>query len=156
MKFKVIIKGKVHGVGYRIMLINLALEYGIDRFSTFNTKIDGKEAVICLIDAPEWITEEIKNQIQSKKPERALIESIEFEEFQYEIPPIERSMQAFQMEHWGKAIPILLDIRDSVREESQKTRDELGTIIKEESQKTRDELGTIIKEESQKTRDELG
>ncbi len=156
MKFKVIIKGKVHGVGYRIMLINLALEYGIDRFSTFNTKIDGKEAVICLIDAPEWITEEIKNQIQSKKPERALIESIEFEEFQYEIPPIERSMQAFQMEHWGKAIPILLDIRDSVREESQKTRDELGTIIKEESQKTRDELGTIIKEESQKTRTELG
>ena len=144
MKFKVIIKGKVHGVGYRIMLINLALEYGIDRFSTFNTKIDGKEAVICLIDAPEWITEEIKNQIQSKKPERALIESIEFEEFQYEIPPIERSMQAFQMEHWGKAIPILLDIRDSVREESQKTRDELGTIIKEESQKTRTELGNKI------------
>ncbi len=38
MKFKVIIKGKVHGVGYRVTLINLALEYGIDRFSTFNTQ----------------------------------------------------------------------------------------------------------------------
>ncbi len=73
-----------------------------------------------------------------------MVESIEFEEFQYKIPPIERSMQAFQIEHWGKAIPILLDIRDSVREESQKTRDELGTIIKEESQKTRTELGNKI------------
>lgn len=129
MKLKIIIKGKVHEVGYRVKLINLALEYGIDRFSTFNTKIDGKEAVVCLIDAPDWIVEKIKDRIQTEKPERALVESIEFEDFQYEIPPIERSMQAFQMEHWGKAIPVLLEIRDSVREESQKTRDELGSKI---------------------------
>ncbi len=163
MKFKVIIKGKVHGVGYRVMLINLALEYGIDRFSTFNTKIDGKEAVICLIDAPEWIAEEIKNRIQSEKPEGALVESVEFEEFQYEIPPIERSMQAFQMEHWGKAIPILLDIRNSVREESQKTRTELGNKI--DSAKTeiggkmdllRSDLKEYIEINFKKLSDEMG
>ena len=31
MKLKIILKGKVHGVGYRVRLINMALEYGIDR-----------------------------------------------------------------------------------------------------------------------------
>jgi hypothetical protein len=31
MKLKTTITGKVHGVGYRVKLINMALEYGIDK-----------------------------------------------------------------------------------------------------------------------------
>ena len=42
MKLKIIVKGRVHGVGYRVKLINMALEYGIDRFGVFNVEIDGK------------------------------------------------------------------------------------------------------------------
>jgi hypothetical protein len=48
---KLIIKGKVHGFGYRVKLIQLALEYGIDRFNVFNIFINKKQAVICLVDA---------------------------------------------------------------------------------------------------------
>jgi len=99
MKLKIIIKGKVHGVGYRVKLINIALEYGIDKFSVFNTFIDGKEAVICLVEAPDDIIEIIKQRIKAEKPEKAVIESISFEDYRYKIPPIERCMQAFQMEH---------------------------------------------------------
>ena len=44
------------------------------------------------------------------------------------------------MEHWGKAIPVLLEIRDSIREEGDKTRQ----TVREESEKTRKELGEKI------------
>lgn len=144
MKLRITIKGRVHGVGYRVKLINLALEYGIDRFSVLNAEIDGKQAVICLIDAPDEIAEIVKHRIEREKPDKAVVESISFEEYRYDVPPIERCMQAFQMEHWGKAIPILLDMRDK--------QDETIKVIREESEKTR----IVVREESQKTREELG
>ena len=161
MKLKIIIKGKVHGVGYRVKLINMALEYGIDKFSVFNVEIDGKQAVICLVEAPDDIIEIIRERIKVEKPEKAVVESISFEDYRYEIPPIERCMQAFQMEHWGKAIPILLDMRDR-QDETLKEIKEVKEIIKKESEKTRVELGAkidsvkvTVKEESEKTRVEL-
>ncbi len=77
MKVKITITGeKVHGVGYRVKLINIALEYGIDRFSVFNTFIDGKEAVVCLIDAPDEIIELFKQRIEAEKPEKAIVEEV--------------------------------------------------------------------------------
>ncbi|MEM0215221.1 MAG: acylphosphatase [Archaeoglobaceae archaeon] len=110
MALKIIIKGKVHGVGYRVKLINMALEYGIDRFAVFNTFTNGKEAVMILVDAPEEILELLKERIKAEKPEKAIVESVEFLECRFSVPPIERSMQAFQIEHWGKAIPIMLNM----------------------------------------------
>jgi acylphosphatase len=157
MKIRGIVKGKVHGIGYRSLLINMALEYGIDKFNTFNTKISGQEAVICLIDSSDEIVENMKNRIKEEKPDRAIVESIEFEDYKYEVPPIERCMQAFQMEHWGKAIPILLDIKDcqvstlysvkkvekAIVEESEKTRDELGRKVEEVGNKV-DKVGEKV------------
>ena len=173
MKLKIIIKGKVHNVGYRVKLITIALEYGIDKFNVFNTFSDGRQAVVCLVEAEDRILEEFKKRVKEEKPEKALVEEIKFESYGYDVPPIERCMQAFQMEHWGKAIPIMLgmlDRQDSmlekqdrmlekqeetirvIREEGEKTRE----VVKEESEKTRRELTTVIREESKKTRQELG
>ncbi|WP_048085495.1 acylphosphatase [Archaeoglobus veneficus] len=87
MKLRITIKGKVHGVGYRVKLINMALEYGIDRFGVFNVEIDGKQAVTCLIDAPDEIVEIIKQRIKAEKPEKAVVESVDFEDYKYEVPP---------------------------------------------------------------------
>ena len=142
MKVKIVITGKVHGVGFRVKLINTALEYGIDRFSVFNTFIDGKEAVICLIDAPEEIVKVFKQKIEAEKPEKALIEDVKVEEYRYDVPQIERCMQAFQMEYWGKAIPILINVLDEIRD--------VKRVVKEESERTRQHLGAKI-DESTKT-----
>ena len=81
MKAKITIKGKVHGVGYRVRLINMALEYGIDRFGVFNVEIDGKQAVMVLVDAPNEIVEIVKQRIEKEKPEKAVVESVSFEEY---------------------------------------------------------------------------
>ena len=154
MKLKIIVKGRVHGVGYRVKLINMALEYGIDRFGVFNVEIDGKQAVMVLVDAPDEIVEIVKQRIEKEKPERAVVESISFEEYEYEVPPIERSIQTFQMEHWGKAIPIMLemlekqDLMIEKQDEMLRKQDEAIKEIKE--------VKETVKEESKKTRDELG
>ncbi len=39
-------------------------------------------------------------------------------------------MSAFQMEHWGRAIPILLDVRDGIDRVEAAVREE-GQLIKE-------------------------
>ena len=111
--------------------------------------------MICLVEAPDDIIDILKQKVKTEKPEKAVVESIEFEDYRYEIPPIERCMQAFQMEHWGKAIPILLDMLEK--------QDETIKVIREEGKKTRKELGAkidsvkeTVKEESEKTRVELG
>ncbi|MCS7122011.1 MAG: acylphosphatase [Archaeoglobaceae archaeon] len=138
MAIKIVIKGKVHGVGYRVKLINLALEYGIDKFTVFNTFINGKEAVVILVDAQKDVLEILKRRIKAEKPEKALVESIEFEEYYYQVPPIERCMQAFQMEHWGKAIPVMLSMlekQDLMIQKIDQTREELGKKIDSVSEK---------------------
>ena len=161
MKLKAIIKGKVHGVGYRVALINMALEYGIDRFSAFNVKLNGKEAVIVLLEAPEEIAEILKARIQTEKPERAEVESITFEEYKYEVPPIERCMQAFQMEHWGRAIPIMLEMlgkQDLMLEKQDLMLEKQDKMLEKQDKmlEKQDTTIKVIKEESEKTRAELG
>ncbi|MEM4540297.1 MAG: acylphosphatase [Archaeoglobaceae archaeon] len=156
MALKIIIKGKVHGVGYRVKLINMALEYGIDRFAVFNTFTNGKEAVMILVDAPEEILELLKERIKAEKPEKAIVESVEFLECRFSVPPIERSMQAFQIEHWGKAIPIMLNMlekqdlmlekQDLVINKLDETKQELGSKIDQ----TREDLAERLDETNAK------
>jgi len=109
MKFKVILKGKkVHDVGYRVFLTNKALSLGVKNFNTFNMFIDGTQSVIALIEADAEIFDFFKGLINTTSPNNAEVENISIEEYTNSIPPIETCMQAFQMEQWGKGIPILV------------------------------------------------
>ncbi len=139
----------------------MALEYGIDRFAVFNVEIDGKQAVMVLVDAPDEVVKIIIKRTKTEKPEKAVVESISFEEYRYDVPPIERSIQSFQMEHWGKAIPILMDIRDK-QDEMLKRQDKMlekqDTMLgrMDSMLKKQDETMNVIREESEKTRVDLG
>ena len=117
MKLKVIIKGrKIHDVGYRVLLVNKALSFGLDNFNTFNTFIDDVQAVIAVIEGNDEIIEEFKAFINTTGPKDADVESINIEEYKNAVPPIERCMQAFQTDQCGKVIQILskcLDKQDS-------------------------------------------
>jgi acylphosphatase len=112
-KLKVIITGsKVHDVGYRVMLVNKALSYGINNFNTFNTYLNDTQVVIAIIEADDEIIEDFRNFVNNFFPKKAIVENILFEEYRNIVPPIERVMQAFQMEQWGKAIPVLVEMLD--------------------------------------------
>jgi acylphosphatase len=125
MKLKIIITGsKVHGVGYRVMLVNKAISLGINNFNVFNTFLQGNQAVFAVIEGDEDVLGEFKDYVNNVKPEETRVDNISFEDYRNAFPPIERVMQAFQMEQWGKGIPILLKMlekQDSVIERQDTT-----------------------------------
>ena len=113
MKLKIIITGsKVHDVGYRVMLVNKTLSLGINNFNVFNTFLQGNPAVIAVIEGDEDALGEFKDYMNNFMPEGSRVDNISFEDYRGAVPPIERVMQAFQMEQWGKGIPILLKMLD--------------------------------------------
>ncbi|VUT26548.1 MAG: hypothetical protein MASP_01569 [Candidatus Methanolliviera sp. GoM_asphalt] len=83
----------MHDVGYRVFLTNIALEFGIDRFNVFSTFLNGKESVVCLIDAEEEILNGLKERIKTQIPDGAIIEKIKYADYRNTVPPIERCMQ---------------------------------------------------------------
>ena len=102
-KLKIKVTGKnLHDVGYRIPLINKALSLGINNFYTFNIDLNGDQAVITILEADDEIIEEFKDFINTFHPEKAIVEKVIFEKYNSNVPPIERVMQSFQMEQWGK------------------------------------------------------
>ncbi len=165
-KVKITITGKeVHGVGYRSVLINKALELGIDRFNTFNTYRDDLQAVVVLIEGDKEQLDEFMDFVQTKQPERAVVSKIIDEEYGKTVPPIERCIQSFQMGQWVEGIPILLDIRDvlkSVKEDTSMIKEDTGKILekqdmmleKQDSLKDAVERGfSELKDEHIKTRE---
>jgi len=162
MKLKIIIKGKkTHDVGYRVLLVNKALSLGVNNFNTFNTFIDGVQTVIAVIDGNDEIIEEFKAFIHTTGPKDAEVESINIEEYKNSIPPIERCMQAFQMEQWGKGIPIflkMLDKQDSMLEKQDsmlELQNETIVTIKTEGEKTRDVISNRITQDVTDLRQEI-
>jgi acylphosphatase len=134
LKFKILGK-KLHDIGYRILLINKALSLGVNNFNTFNVDLDGSQAVIAIIEADDEIIDEFKDFINTSHPEKAIIEKVLFEEYKNNVPPIERVLQSFQMEQWGKGIPILLKISE--------TLDKNTYILKEFKNETNDNFNDM-------------
>ena len=157
-KLKIIIAGeKVHNVGYRSILINKALELGINHFNTFNVSINGLQAVVILIEGDSEQLDEFMGLVRTKQPERAVVSKITDEGYSKAVPPIERCIQSFQMGQWGKGIPLLLDIRDilqSVKEdtgkmlEKQDTTIEILKSVKEDTSKIREDTSKIKEDTS--------
>jgi acylphosphatase len=134
LRIKIIGK-KLHDIGYRIPLINKALSLGVNNFNTFNVDLDSTQAVIALIEADDEIIEEFKDFINTSHPEKAVIEKVLFEEYKNNVPPIERVLQSFQMEQWGKGIPILLKISE--------TLDKNTSILKEFKSETNNNFNDL-------------
>jgi acylphosphatase len=144
VRLKVKIVGEIHDIGYRVFLVNLAEELAIDRFRVFNSFVDGKQAVIAVLGASEMAVKGFKERIEGERPEKAVVERIIYEDYENDVPHIERTIQVFQMEQWGKAIPILVDMRDK-QDKMLEKQDETIEVIRDESERTRGELKEEIR-----------
>src|SRR4030067_261882 len=111
-------------------------------FNTFNIDLNGTQAVIAIIETDDEIIEEFKDFINSYHPEKAVIEKVLFEEYKNNVPPIERVLQSFQMEQWGKGIPILLKISDTLDKNTSILK-ENTSILKEFKNETNDNFNDM-------------
>lgn len=132
----------MHDVGYRVFLVNKALSLGVNNFNAFNTYFDDTQTVIAIIEANDEAIEEFKNYVTSFRPKEASTGDISFEDYRNTVPPIERLMQSFQMEQWGKGIPILLQISEKLDNNTSILK-ENTSILKDFKNETNENFGRL-------------
>ena len=154
-KIKAMITGRqVHDVGYRVLLVNKAQSLGVDNFNTFNTYLDGVQAVIVIIEADDETMEEFKSFVVSVRPEKSIVDEVSFEEYRNSVPPVERVLQSFQMEQWGKGIPIFVKMLEKQDKMLELQKETIFTI-KTEGEKTRDIISTRFSQDVVDLRQEI-
>ena len=99
MKIKTrIIGNKVHDVGYRVFLLRKALELGVERFNAYNTKENGDQVLISILDGDNDQILTFKEFITNNKPENAEVSDTIFEDYSGYVIGIVDYMHLIQVE----------------------------------------------------------
>jgi acylphosphatase/gas vesicle protein len=117
MKLKVkIISPKVHDVGYRYFLMSNAIDLGLKGFHARNRTGEKGPEVTALVEGNEETIADFKKLVETQKPDHSQVSSIVFEDYEGDI--MRTSEYAFVCTNiqLNKAIPLLLDMRDNLKE----------------------------------------
>jgi methyl-accepting chemotaxis protein len=106
MAVKITITGKVRGVGYRAFLLEEADSLLIPKFEARNVKINGKEALIVLIDGDKEQIESFVRFLKENRPENAVVEEIRVEEYRGTVRDIEKFRAGFTSTQLSKIIQV--------------------------------------------------
>jgi acylphosphatase len=155
---RIVITGNVHDVGYRPFLLGIAGFLGIERFYADEILLDGKQAVEILLDSSEDKVSAFIDLIERKKPEAAVVESIQVEDYSGNVMEIEsyyRYLTALQLEKIATYGGQMLKKQDSMLEkqdemlrkqdEMLRKQDETIRAIREEGRKTREKISSSTK-----------
>ena len=117
MKLKVTITGEnVHNVGYRYFLMTSAIDQGLDGFNARNTMKGNEQQVVALIEGNEEAIAGFKKLAESQRPDHSLVSSVVFEDTNSEVMKTGEYAQVCTAIQLNKAIPLLLDMRDDLKE----------------------------------------
>ncbi len=117
MKLKIKIIGpKVHEVGYRYFLMSNAIDMGLKGFHARNRTGEKEPEVIALVEGDEETITDFKKLIETLKPEHSQVSSIAFEDYKGDVMKAESYAQICSAIQLNKAIPLLLDIRNDMKE----------------------------------------
>jgi acylphosphatase len=178
---RIVITGNVHDVGYRPFLLGIAGFLGIERFYADNILLDGKQAVEILLDSSEDKVSAFIDLIERKKPEAAVVESIQVEDYSGSVMEIEsyyRYLTALQLEKIATYGGQMLKKQDSMLEkqdEMLRKQDEMSGKMdrmlekqdemlrkmdkmlekQDEMLRKQDETIRAIREEGRKTREKI-
>jgi hypothetical protein len=84
---------KVHDVGYRIFLMEAAMNCGVHRFSACWWEEDSPQTLICLVEEDEARITAFKKFIESHKPEHAEVSDIAWEDYDGDVMHISEFAQ---------------------------------------------------------------
>ena len=115
IKNKIIIQGpKVHDVGYRVFLLNRALQSGLIGFSAFNHSLpDNVQQIEICIEGDSESIEEYTTDLHDKLPVHAIVDTISIEPYGKRVISIMDYMHLVQVEQLDKGIPAILSIQSS-------------------------------------------
>ncbi|MCS7130441.1 MAG: acylphosphatase [Archaeoglobaceae archaeon] len=156
MALKITIKGKVHDVGYRLFLLEEADSLFIPCFDARNVKVNGKEALIVLVDGDKEQIEHFVEFVKNNRPEMAIVEEITVEEFKGRVRELEKFRASFNTVQLSKIVQVgvkMLEKQDLMLEKQDQMlqkQDETIVVIREEGEKTRREIGEKIEKVAEK------
>jgi acylphosphatase len=117
MKLKIKITGpKVHDVGYRYFLMSMAMTNRIRMFEAHNIESNEGDEVLVFLDGDEETIKAFRTLAETKRPARAEVSNIVFDDFEGEVMKIGEYAQFCSTVQLNKAIPVLLDMRDDMKE----------------------------------------
>jgi acylphosphatase len=146
MKIKITITGKVHDVGYRLFLLDLADSLLIERFDARNVVIKGKQAVIVLIEGGEEQVKQFVELVKESKPENAVVEEIKVEDYDGFVRTIDSYRNSLMINQLNKIVQVglkMLEKMDDLGKKMDETKEYLGTKIDDVGKKV-DNLGEKI------------
>ena len=131
MKLKITICGsKVHDVGYRPYLSELALSLALRGFEVFNDELNDQQSVVALIEGDDGRVNRFHKMATSTQPPLASVESVLVEDYQGEIMPAWQFASIGTFSQMNKAIPLLLGMRDDIKEVRRNT-DTIPQVLEE-------------------------
>ena len=101
---KITIQGRVHNVGYRLLLLEEADNLFISYFDARNININGRETLVVFVDGEDAILNEFLDFINSNFPEKAVVKSISVEDFSGKIKDIDKFRQSFDTVQLSKIV----------------------------------------------------
>lgn len=108
MKLRITITGpKVHDVGYRPWLVELAMSMGLKGFDVYNDEEDGQQMVIALIEADDRRIQRFLSTVNEKRPQLAKVSSITSGDYSDEVMPLWQTAAMNAYGQMNKAVPIL-------------------------------------------------
>jgi acylphosphatase len=110
MKIRITITGKVHDVGYRPFLLDLADSLLIERFDARNVVVEGKQAVIVLVEGDEDQINQFIELVKKEKPENAVVEEIKIEEYKGFVRSIDSYRQSLMVSQLNKIVQVGLQM----------------------------------------------
>lgn len=114
MKLKVKITGpKVHGVGYRPYLTELAMRLALRGFEVYNDDEEGHQVVIVLVEGDEQRIAKFYNSAVKERPQLAAVDNVKSEDFADDITPLWQFASINTASQMNKAIPLLLAVKDN-------------------------------------------
>ncbi len=93
-----------------------AIDFALRGFEARNTMSGNEQEVVALVEGNEEAIADFKKLIERQKPERSLVSNIAFEETDSEVMRTGEYAQVCTAFQLNKAIPLLLDMRDDLKE----------------------------------------
>jgi len=152
---KIVIKGKVHDVGYRLFLLSEAERLFIEKFDARNVLVDGEQHLIVLVGGAEEKINMFVEFAESNYPPEASVESVgvkDYGEVVRSIDSFRQSLMVFQLTKIAQAGVGMLGKQGTMlgkMDAMLEKQDETIKVIKEESEKTRE----VTRDEGEKTRE---
>jgi acylphosphatase len=117
MKLKITIIGpRVHDVGYRPWLTEKAVDLALRGFEVYNDAEGDRQSVVALVDSDERRATRFFEFAKAELPPLARVDDIRSEPYDEEIQPLWQSATLGTFVQINKAVPILQEMREDLRE----------------------------------------